>query len=32
MHTYPGITPFNVWDIEMDIIEDLITAADKKSD
>ena len=27
MHTYPGITPWNVWDLEMDLIDDLIATA-----
>jgi hypothetical protein len=30
MHTYPGITPFNVWDIELEVINDLIEAAQPK--
>jgi hypothetical protein len=30
MHTYPGITPFNVWDIDIEILNDLIEAAKPK--
>jgi hypothetical protein len=30
MHTYPGITPWNVGDLEMDLINDLIAAATAK--
>jgi hypothetical protein len=30
MHTYPGITPFNVYDIELEVINDLIEAAQSK--
>jgi hypothetical protein len=30
MHTYPGITPFNVYDIELEVINDLIEAAQLK--
>jgi hypothetical protein len=30
MHTYPGITPFNVYDIELEVINDLIEAAQPK--
>lgn len=31
LHTYPGLTPFNVWDVEWDVLADLIEAA-KRSD
>jgi len=27
MHVYGGITPDNVWDIELDTLQDLIAAA-----
>jgi hypothetical protein len=30
MHTYPGITPFNVYDIEVEVLNDLIEAAQPK--
>jgi hypothetical protein len=30
MHTYPSITPFNVWDIDIEILNDLIEAAKPK--
>jgi hypothetical protein len=30
MHTYPGITSFNVWDIDIEILNDLIEAAKPK--
>jgi len=30
MHTYSGITPFNVWDIDIEILNDLIEAAKPK--
>jgi hypothetical protein len=30
MHTYPGITPFNVYDIEVEVLNDLIEAAKPK--
>jgi hypothetical protein len=30
MHTYPGITPWNVGNLEMDLINDLIAAATAK--
>lgn len=27
MHTYGGITPLNVWDIDMDVLRLLVNAA-----
>lgn len=27
MATYPSVSPFNVWDIEMDLLNDLIDLA-----
>jgi hypothetical protein len=31
-HNYPGITPLNVWDIDIDIINDLIAAVPENND
>jgi hypothetical protein len=29
-HTYPGITPLNIWDIEYDVLRDLVKAIPKQ--
>jgi len=30
-HTYPGITPWNIWDLDAEILDDLIKAAQQTS-
>ena len=32
MHTYPGITPLNVWDFDFDIVRMLIDAATARNE
>jgi hypothetical protein len=29
-HYYPGINPLNIWDIEYDVLKDLVKALPKK--
>jgi hypothetical protein len=30
MHTYSGVTPWNVWDLESDVFDLLLTAANNR--
>jgi hypothetical protein len=31
-HTYPGITPLNIWDIEFELLKELVRAIETSND